>query len=72
MSQCFIIIVIKSNYLKYALLIDILRTQVLVGGSMTYWRGYGHWSKMTGCIKTLLHTIDGSHGIVFTFLASSW
>lgn len=58
MPQCFIIIVIIPNYLKYALLIDILRTQVLVGGGMTYWTGYGHWSKVTGYIKSLLHTID--------------
>lgn len=53
MPQCFIIIVIIPNYLKYALLIDILITQVLVGGSMTYWTGYGHWSKVTGYIKSL-------------------
>lgn len=58
MPQCFIIIVIIPNYLKYALLIDILITQVLVGGSMTYWTGYGHRSKVAGYIKSLLHTID--------------
>ena len=48
MLQCFIIIVIITNYLKYALLIDILGTQALVGGTMTYWTGLGHWSKVTG------------------------
>lgn len=41
MLQCFIVIVIKSNYLKYALLINILRTQVLVGGSIGEAMGIG-------------------------------